>query len=111
MFCNLTKEDCAAIYHALGCIHAANLQARIGLDGELLEKGDGHLFRGDARTIYDALGEERERVLQGAYDAYPGEVKQAGSITFKLAEHLKETIAKIGVRGEELNVALHPSRI
>jgi hypothetical protein len=57
------------------------------------------------------LGEERERVLQGAYDAYPGEVKQAGSITFKLAEHPKEIIAKIGVRGEELNVALHLSRI
>jgi hypothetical protein len=43
MFCNLTKEDCAAIYHALGCIHAANSQARIGYDGELLAKGDGHL--------------------------------------------------------------------
>ena len=82
MFCNLTKEDCAVIYYALGCMHAANLQARIGQEGELLEKGDGHLFKGDAKTIYDALSEERERVLQGAYDGYPGEVEKSGSITF-----------------------------
>ena len=96
MFCNLTKEDCAAIYHALGCLHAANLQVRIGFDGELLVKGDGHLFRGDAMTIYDALSEERERILQGAYDAYPGEVKEAGSVTLKLAEHLEQILAKTG---------------
>ena len=111
MFCNLTKEDCAEIYHALGCIHAANLQARIGYDGELLAKGDGHLFRGDAKTIYDSLAEERERIREGAYDSYPGEAKQAGSVTFKLAERIEQILAKIGVRGERLNLALRPSRV
>ena len=36
MSCELTKDDCAEIYRTLGYAHAANLQARIGYDGEKL---------------------------------------------------------------------------
>jgi hypothetical protein len=106
---NLTKEDCAEIYHALGCAHAVNLQARIGYDGEELVKGDGKLFKGDAQAIYRAVAEERERVLRGAYDSCPGEVNQAGSIPFQLAEHLAQILAKIGNRGEGLTTAVRKS--
>jgi hypothetical protein len=106
---NLTKEDCAEIYHALGCAHAANLQARIGYDGEELAKGDGNLFKGDAQTIYRAVMEERERVLDGAYDSFPGEVNQIGSVPCKLAEHLGRILGLIGNRGEKLNAAVRKS--
>jgi hypothetical protein len=107
--CDLTKEDCAEIYHALGCAHAVNLQARIGFEGEDLAKGEGTLFKGDANTIYRAVSEERERVLQGAYDSYPGEVDRTGSVSWKLAEHLGHILAVIGPRGEKLNTAARKS--
>ena len=106
---DLTKEDCAEIYHALGCAHAVNLQARIGFEGEELAKGDGNLFKGDANSIYRAVFEEQERVLQGAYDSYPGEVHQSGSISWKLAEHLEHILTVIGPRGEKLNSAVRKS--
>jgi hypothetical protein len=73
MNCQLTKEDCAEIYHSLAVAHAANLQARIGYDGEKIEKCE--LFKNDAQTIYQVLTDRRERTLEGAYDSYPGEVK------------------------------------
>jgi hypothetical protein len=102
MNCKLTKEDCAEIYHALGYAHAGNLQARIGCDGEKLEKCAVNLFKRDALTIYRALMTKRERILEGAYDSYPGEVKQVGSITFELAEQFGRILAEIGNLGENL---------
>ena len=45
MICNLTNEDCAEIYQSLGCAHIANLQARIGFDGEALQRAT-YIFSG-----------------------------------------------------------------
>ena len=100
MNCKLTQDDCAEIYHSLAIAHAANLQARIGYDGEQLEKCE--LSKSDALTIYRALMHKRERILGAAYDSYPGEVKQVGSITFELAEQCGRIIAEIGNLGENL---------
>jgi hypothetical protein len=100
MNCKLTEDDCAEIYHSLGYGYAANLKARIGYDGEELEKRE--LSKSDAQTIYRALMNKRERVLEGAYDSHPGEVKQVGSITFELAEQFGRILAEIGNLGENL---------
>ena len=102
MTCTLTKEDCMEIYRALGCAHARNLQLSIGYNGEGLENGEVTLSRGEAQTIYRALTNERERILRGAYDAYPGEAMTAGSITFELLEHVGQLLARIGFLGEQL---------
>ena len=102
MNCKLTRDDCAEIYRSLGFAHAANVQARIGYDGEELEKHEVNLFKSDAQTIYRALMNKRERILEGAYDSFPGEVKQVGSITFELAEQFDHILAEIGCLGENL---------
>ncbi len=102
MNCKLTKDDCAEIYRTLGYAHAANLQARIGYDGEKLEKCEVNLFKSDAQTIYRALMDKLERILDGAYDSYPGEVKQVDSITFELAEQFGHILAEIGNLGANL---------
>ena len=107
--CKLSKEDCAEIYHALGCAHAANLQMRIGFDGEELEKGEVSLRKIDALAIYNALIDKRERTLQGAYDTYPGEASQPGTIPFELAEHVGRILAEIGKRGENLSAVSQES--
>lgn len=100
MNCTLTKDDCAEIYHTLGSAHAVSLQARIGYDGEKIENCG--LSKIDAQTIYRALASKRERVLEGAYDSYPGEVDRVGSITFELAGQFERILAEIGLLGENL---------
>lgn len=102
MSCELTKDDCAEIYRTLGYAHAANLQARIGYDGEKLEKCEVNLFKCDAQIIYRALKDKLERILDGAYDSYPGEVKKVGSITFELAAQFERILAEIGYLGGNL---------
>jgi hypothetical protein len=104
----LTKDECAEIYHSLGFAHAANLQARIGYDGEKIEKCE--LSKSDAQTIYRALMNKRERILEGAYDSYPGEVGQIGSTTFELAEQFGRILAEIGPLGENLVTKFHLTR-
>jgi hypothetical protein len=108
MNCTLTKDECAEIYHSLGFAHAANLQARIGYDGEKMEQCE--LPKSDAQTIYRALMNKRERILEGAYDSYPGEVGQVGSITFELAEQFGRILAEIGPLGENLVTKFHLTR-
>lgn len=100
MNCKLSKDERAEIYHSLGNAHAANLQARIGYDGEKLEQCE--LSKRDAQTIYRALSNKRDRILEGAYDSYPGEVERVGSITFELAEQFARILAEIGPMGENL---------
>jgi hypothetical protein len=100
MNCKLTKDDCAEIYHSVAFAHSAILQARIGYNGEELEKRE--LSKSDAQTIYRALMNKRKRILEGAYDSYPGEVERIGSITFELAEQFSRILAEIGPLGENL---------
>jgi hypothetical protein len=102
MTCTLAQEDCVEIYHALGHVHARNLQLRIGYNGEGLANGEVILSKGEAQTIYRALTDRHERILRGAYDAYPGEVMTFGSITFELLEYVRQALAKIGFLGENL---------
>jgi hypothetical protein len=100
--CQLTTEDCAEIYHALGLIHVTNLQIRIGYDGEELLKGKVNLNRGEAQTIHLALMKKGEHILRGAYDTFPDEVQTTGTATFELLEHIGRILAKIGSLGENL---------
>lgn len=102
MTCTLAQEDCVEIYHALGHVHARNLQLRIGYNGEGLANGEVILSKGEAQTVYRALTDRHERILRGAYDAYPGEVMTFGSITFELLEYVRQALAKIGFLGENL---------
>jgi hypothetical protein len=108
MNCTLTKDQCAEIYHSLELAHAANLQARIGYDGEKMENCD--LSKSDAQTIYRALMNKRERILEGAYDSYPGEAGQVGSVTFELADQYGRILAEIGPLGENLVTKSHLTR-
>jgi hypothetical protein len=102
MKCELTKADRTEIYHALGLARASLLQLRIGDDGELLADCRMRLNNCDAQTVYSALINKCERIIQGAYDVYPGEVRKEGSVTFELAEHIGRILAKIGYLGENL---------
>jgi hypothetical protein len=100
MNCNLTEDQRAEIYQSLGYAHAVNLQARIGFDGEKIEQCE--LSKSDAQTIYRSLTTKRDRILEGAYDSYPGEVGRADSITFDLANQYGRILAEIGNLGENL---------
>jgi len=100
MNCNLTEDQRAEIYQSLGYAHAVNLQARIGFDGEKIEQCD--FSKSDAQTIYRSLTNKRERILEGAYDSYPGEVERVDSITFELADQYGRILAEIGHLGENL---------
>lgn len=102
MNCELTDQDCKEIYQALGCAHARTVQLHIGYDGERLAKGEVDLSRSEASAIYQALLDAREHIFGGAYDAYPGEVKTNGSVTFELLARIEGALVKIGYLGENL---------
>jgi hypothetical protein len=102
MNCTLSIEDCAEIYRALGHAHSRELQLIIGNNGVRLVLGEVILKKGEAQTVYRALLDQHERILRGAYDAYPGEVKTAGSTPFELLERMGQILAKIGFLGENL---------
>jgi hypothetical protein len=108
MNCKLTEDERAEIYQSLGYAHAANLQVRIGFDGEKIEQCD--FSKSDAQTIYRSLMNKRERILEGAYDSYPDEVGQVGSITFELADQYGRILAEVGLLGENLITNSHLSR-
>jgi len=82
MNCNLSRADCAEIYHALGLARARFVQLRIGENGERLTNPRMKLNTADAQVIYSALTSKRERILQGAYDSFHGEVGRVGSFSF-----------------------------
>jgi hypothetical protein len=104
MNCNLSKADCAEIYHALGLARARFVQLRIGENGERLSNPNVQLNTADAQAIHSALVYKRERIFQGAYDSFPGEVRRFGSFSFELLGRVKRIIAEIGYQGEHLTL-------
>ncbi|PSH02596.1 MAG: hypothetical protein CXZ00_16580 [Acidobacteria bacterium] len=104
MNCNLSRADCAEIYHALGLARARFVQLRIGENGERLTNPRMKLNTADAQVIYSALTSKRERILQGAYDSFPGEVERVGSFSFELLGHVKRILQEIGYMGENLTL-------
>lgn len=61
---------------------------------------ENHLCHPGYLTIRRALMTKRERIFEGAYDSYPGEVKWVGSITFELAGQFGCILAEIGTLRE-----------
>ena len=66
MNCDLSRANCAEIYHALGLARARSAQLRIGKNGERLTNPRMKLNAADAHAIYSALVYRREHILQGA---------------------------------------------
>jgi|GEM_PF-2521066 len=104
MNCNLSRADCAEIYHALGLARARFVQLRIGENGERLTNPRMKLNTADAQVIYSALTSKRERILQGAYDSFHGEVGRSGSFSFRLLGQVKRILQEIGYMGENLTL-------
>ena len=90
-----TKSDCVEIYYALDRVGQTRLKSKVRIDGEKLAAGGVNLTPKEMNSIYWALNDKRDRLMDGAYDDMPGEYSAPGSQTSTWAQHLGAIMVKL----------------
>jgi len=87
----LTVSDCMEIYEAVD----ADLQKKIGVDGELLASQEAALDRNDLVVTRSQIAEKIDRLKAGMLDEYEGECKRPCSCTGRWIRHLQTINQKL----------------
>lgn len=99
----LSVSDCIEISSA---VEDADLQEKIGPDGELLAKGKVTLTADELETCRADVQAKCERLLSGFYDEYPGEIQKRNSTSHKWAAQMTRIAHKLNLMRLELFTAV-----
>ena len=92
----LTRDDCMEIFCAL---ESADLQKKIGIDGELLADGEASLTDAELDSIVRDVTAKLEELASGRYDESTGECDRPGTCTYRWKLHMRRILAKLAKGG------------